>query len=271
LIHILETPELLSRESSGGQTFDESFQEDVARDLATFLARGEVTHREISLLESLTPDRAKKETMKHFAGECERLAQRKAAIEAWGEVAKYEEKNTDRLEAMVRVAQIRFDLDQKKEALRGLQDAMVFWAKSGCDDQAECENLKIRVRGLVIAWNKMEKKKPTGLLVDAYLAYLSNFSDDLEMTQWAAEAARSQKRYAQAAVLYHKSSMIAVQSKEKNAKTILENAVVGEVEMAELSKDNRTREASYDHYLQLNPNGAIHAKIRYGRSIKPFP
>lgn len=267
LIHILQTPALLTRESSEGPKFDVSFQEDVARDLATFLARGEVTSREIAMLENLAPERAKKETMKHFASECERLGQKKAAISAWAAVAKYESKSSDRLEALVRVAQIRFDLDQKKEALAGLQQATQAWTKGGCDDAEVCKNLETRMRELVIAWNKMEKKKPSGLLADAYVAYLSAFDGDIEMTEWAAEAARAQKRFGLAATLYHKASQLAAAApKAKHSKEVLESAVVGEVEMAELSKDNRTREASYDHYLALNANGAIAAKIRYQRA-----
>lgn len=266
LIKILETPELLVRPSSEGVAHDNAFQEDIARDLATFFARGTVTNREIALLESLTPDDARKDTMKHFAGECDRLGQKPAAIQAWLTLAEYEDKSSDRLEAMVRVAQIRLELGQKKEALQGMRESITYWQTNGCDDAELCNALGSRLRNLVISWNKAEKKAPSNLLVDAYLVYLSKFGDDMEMTQWAADAARAQKRYATAATLYHKSALLSSKSKAKNAKQVLEAGLVGEVEMAELSKDNRTREASYNHYLEMNPNGAIAHKIRYQRA-----
>jgi len=266
MIHILETPDLLTRESSEGTAYDASFHEDIARDLATFLARGDVTRREIRLMESLAPERAKKETLRHLAGECERLGQKKAAIEVWAIEAKYETTPAERLEAMVRIAQIRFELGEKKEALAGMRAALAEWARNGCADGEICSGLKLRLRNLVIAWNKSEKKAPSALLLDAYLAYLGQFGDDMEMNQWAGEAARGLKKYAVAAGLFHKSAGLASTSKEKNAKQLLETALHGEVEMAEISKDPGAREKSYEHYLALNPNGAINAKVRYQRA-----
>ena len=266
LVHILETPELLTHDTEEGATFDASFQEDVTRDLATFFARGEVTQHETAQLESLAPERAKKDILKHFASECERLGQKKAAIDIWVEVAKYEKKTSEHLEVLVRVTQIRFDLNEKKEALAGLQEVSTYWKQKGCDDAAECQVLQERVKALVVGWNRMEKKAPTAMLADAYYIYVVTFPGDVEMTEWAAESARIQKRYAQAAVLFHEASVLASKSTIKDAKTILETALVGEIEMAELSKDKTARENAYNHYLALNPQGAIASKIWYQRA-----
>lgn len=266
MIRILETPDLLTREASAGAAYDASFHEDVARDLATFLARGEVAGREIRMIERLSPERSRKDVLKHLASECERLGQKKAAIGVWAAESNYETSPTERLEAKVRIAQIRFDLGEKKASLIGMRDALAEWQKSGCDDAEICTGLKLRLRNLVIAWNKNEKKQPSALLVDAYLAYVGQFADDGEMLQWAAEAARAQKRYPLAATLFFKSAQLASASNEKSGRKLLEPALHGEVEMAEISKDFRTRELSYDHYLALNPNGAIAAKIRYQRA-----
>ncbi len=266
LVRILETPQLLTRESSTGMSYDASFHDDIARDLATFFARGDVGRREIRQIESLAPDTSKKETLRHFASECERLGQKKAAIEVWAVEANYESTPAERLETKVRIAQIRFDLGEKKEALLGMRGALADWGNSGCTDAEICSGLKLRLRNLVIAWNRSEKKQPSSLLADAYLAYVGHFQDDMEMTIWAAEVARAQKRYATAASLFYKSALLASTSKEKGAGKILESGLVGEVEMAEISKDLKTRELSYDHYLKLNPNGAIASKVRYQRA-----
>lgn len=262
LIRILETPELLERETSAGIQFDPSFQDDVVRDLATFLARGEVTRREIALLESLAPDRSKRDVLKHLAKECERLGQKSAAIVAWDHTLKYEDNHEDRIEAMVRVANIRFDLGQKEKAFQSLKSAFDIWSAQGCAGE-NCSQIKSRIRSFIASWHRLEKVRPSGLLLSAYLLYVEHFPDDVEMTLWAAELSQLQKKYAQAATLYYKAASMAAQSKAKNAPRWLNAALVGEIEMAELSKDAKTREAAYDHYLQLNPNGPLAVKVRY--------
>ena len=262
LIQILETPELLERETTEGVQFDPTFQDDVVRDLATFLARGEVTRREVVLLESLAPERSKRDVLKRLAQECERLGQRSAAIIAWDYALKYENNHEDRIEALVRKAQIYFDLDQKPKAYQNLKSAFELWAAHGCSGE-NCSQIRTRIRAFIISWHRLEKNKPGHLLVEAYLLYVERFPDDVEMMLWAAELSQVQKKYAQAATLYYKAASMAAQSKAKNASRWLNAALVGEIEMAELSRDAKTREAAYDHYLQLNPNGPLAVKVRY--------
>jgi tetratricopeptide (TPR) repeat protein len=267
LIAILNEPALMSRKSSEGTTFDSAFQEDVARDLATFMARGPVSQRDIETLESLTPQAVRRDNLRYFAAECERLGQKPAAIDAWAVAAKYEKDPTDRLEMMVRVAQIRFDLGQKPQAIQGLRDAVAFWQKNGCrsNEKVQCDQLQGRLRQLVITWNRQEKKEPTVELLEAYKVYLAKFDDDAEMNQWAAEVARSLKRYPEAVAYYRKASVLAAAG-GKDKQALLESAVVGQIEIAELGKKREEREAAYDHYLKMNPNGAIAPKVRYQRA-----
>ena len=265
LVNILKTPSLLTRESTDGPIFDESFQEDVARDLATFMAHASLSERDVRTVEALAPDRAKKETLKHLANECERLGQKKTAIFAWAAYSKYEPNKAERLEVMVRIAQVRFDMGDKAAALVGLKDAVAVWKQGGCEK--DCENLQARLRRLVLDWNRLEKNEPSAQLFLAYNVYLEGFANDTEMTLWAGDVARAQKRYQEAAALYHKSSILAAGEKgKKGAKQILEASLVGEVEMAELSKSVALRQAAYDHYLTLNPQGAISSKVRYQRA-----
>ncbi len=262
LIKILETPELLERETSSGIQFDPTFQDDVLRDLAIFLARGEVARKEVALLDSLTPDRSKREVLKQLAKESERLGQRNAAIIAWDYALKYEDNHEERIEAMARLAQIRFDLGERATAFQSLRAALDLWAAKGCVSDS-CPQIQASLRSLIVAWHRLEKDKPSALLLESYLLYVSRFQDDAEMTLWAAELARQQKKYAQAATLYYKAASLAARSKAKNASRLLNAALVGEIEMAELSKDAKTREAAYDHYLELNPKGPLALKVRY--------
>lgn len=277
LVKILKTPELLVRNSSSGTQFDESFQEDVARDLATFMARGSVSMKDVRMLENIAPDRAKGDVLKHFATECDRLGQKPAAIDAWAIAVQYEKDPAERLEALIRVAQLRFDLGQRPQALTGMQAAVSFWKENGCrDPKAEpgeekstghCEQMQNRLKKIVLDWNRLDKKKPTAQLYQAYQIYLNQFGNDGEMNQWAGDTARHLKRYDEAATLYHKASLIVAQVRPptKESKNLLESATVGEIEMAEITKNKDRREAAYEHYLALNPNGVINAKVRYQR------
>lgn len=268
LVKLLQSPDLLTRPSTNGPVFDVSFQEDAARDLATFIARGPVTTKDIRMVESLAPERAKKDIVKHLASECERLGQPKAALVTWGVFLEHESGSLDRLEAIVRMTQIRLDLGQKKDALAGVQQAVAEWKDRGCRDEQICKNLQVRLRKVVTDWNKMEKKKPSSGLFDAYIAYISLFDSDIEMTYWAAEIARKHKKYKDAVSLYHKSSVLSSREKSpsKEIKKIFEASLVGEIEMAELAKDINLRESAYEHYLAMNPNGDIAHKVRYQRS-----
>lgn len=279
LVHILETPDLLTRNSSEGTVYDASFHEDLSRDLGTFFARGEVGHREIALLESLSPEKSRAEIMQHLATECDRLGQKKSAIAAWIAVSNYDQSPAEMLEIKARIAQLEYELGEKPQALARLKDVAETWRKHGCDDTDKCALVQKRMRALVVSWNKAEKRQPSALLSDAYVLYVGAFPEDMEMTEWAAEVARAEKRFAVAAVLYHKSAMLAAaaiaapkgsapetKKDREKVKIILEQGLVGEVEMSELSKDPRTREISYDHYIELNPNGAIINKIRYQRA-----
>ena len=274
LIHLLKTNELMSHETPQGLVLDESFQEDASRDLATFLCRGPMKQGEMKLLESLSPDRAKRDNLHFLAGECERLGNKPAALQAWAAFIEHETKPTDRLEAMVRVAQIRFDLNEKPEALAGMRRAIQAWDKDGCTDTATCEPLKMRIRKIVTDWSHAEKKAPTAMLLEAYQAYLAKFSDDTEMTYWAAANARTLKQNRVAADLYHRASLLSAQelvkkevradkAQSKSMNDILEGSLGGEIEMAELTKDFNLRENAYNHYLRLNPTGKMATSIRY--------
>jgi tetratricopeptide (TPR) repeat protein len=323
LIRILKSPELLTRETTTGPMFDASFQDDVSHDLATFVSRGTVGKREIALVSSLSSKKGQRENLKHLASETERLGNKEAALAAWDAFLSIEGDDQDRLETMVRVARIRFDLGEKAEALKTLETATKLWKSKGCADVAICDGLRGHVRRMVSDWNRAEKKKPTLDLLAAYRAYLSLFEDDIEMTFWAAIVARGTDRSDESVSLYRRSSILAAKadtkspSTPKNVREILESSLVGEIEMAEaLSKEAsalassstsnsnsnskskaksvaksdlksaknsqptaiaalvangfKARESAYEHYLDLNPTGAMAHQVRYQYARLPY-
>lgn len=273
LVAILKNPAMLKRESTEGAAIDIAFQEEVAMDLATFVARGPVSSRDIALVEDLAPKRQKLEILRHLAQETERLGKPRAALEAWALAATYEPEGAKKLEVHVRVARLRYNIGDKQGSLAAINDAMKLWNKENCTEKVDCENLRKDVKNLIADWNKAETKQPTALLLGAYKAYLTAFDDDVEMTYFAAETAKATKAFTDAVALYHKSSLLAVNSKNPKAPEILESSITNEVEMAEQApkpQQYELRQAAYDHYLKLSPKGKINHQVRYQRARLPY-
>jgi hypothetical protein len=273
LVAILRDPQMLKRESTEGASTDLAFEDEVAMDLATFVARGHVTSEQIALVESLTPDRTKLPVMKHLAEETERLGQPRAALEAWSAVLKHDPRGAERMEVSSRVARLRYNLADKAGSLAAIQTAMKQWSKEGCTEKLDCDNIRKEIRNLISDWTKAETKKPSVNLLGAYTAFVSVFDGDVEMMYFAAETAKAVKQYPTAVALYHKSSQLAHGSKDPRAADILESSLTNEVEMAELAPKEQgypLRQAAYDFYLSLSPHGKINQKVRYQRARLPY-
>jgi hypothetical protein len=272
LVHILKTPSLLQRESTDGAVTDLAFQEEVATDLATFLARGKITDTEIKSVIQMSPPGARLRILKHLASETERLGQTHPSLTAWTLAAELSKSDQEKLEMYVRVARLRYDAGQRDESLASLRDALNQWTKKGCSD--DCDNLRKRLRNLVSDWTRAEQKVPSEQLLAAQLSFIAAFNDDIEITFGAAVTARTLKHATEAASLYHKSSLIAVHSDHPKAKEVMESSLVGEIEMAELSpkgpQNFELREQAYLHYLQYSPRGALAQKVRYQYARIPY-
>lgn len=273
LVQILRTPEMLKRESTNGAELDVNFQDEVATDLATFVARGPITENQIKLVEELAPKRSKLTVMKHLAEEAERAGQTRAALESWSIVSKYEPQGVDKMEVSSRVARLRYNLGDKPGSLQAIQTAMKQWSKEGCTEKLDCDNLRKEIRNLVTDWAKAETKKPSETLLGAFTSYVGVFDQDVEMMYFAAETAKAVKQYPQAVALYHKAAVLAKSSKDAKAADILESSLTNEVEMAELAPKEQgypLRQAAYDFYLSMSPNGKINHKVRYQRARLPY-
>ncbi len=271
LVQILKSPSLLKRESTEGSATDEAFEDEVANDLATFVARGRVTSEQIALVEKLAPKRSKLAVTKHLAEETERLGQPRAALEAWAIVQKYEPRGADRLQVSSRVARLRYNLGDKAGSLKAIQVAMKDWSQ--CNEKLDCDNLRKEIRNLITDWAKAETKKPSENLLGAFVSYVSVFSDDMEMTYFGAETAKAVKQSVVANSLYHKAALLARSSKDAKAAQILESSLTNEVEMAELAPKEEgyaLRQAAYDFYISMSPKGDINHKVRYQRARLPY-
>ena len=86
------------------------------------------------------------------------------------------------------------------------------------------------------------------------------------MTQWAALVARDVKQYRQAVDLFRRSAVLAKNDKSPASLKVLEGSLLGEIEMAEASKDLKLREDAYSFYLSTNPQGAKAFEARFQRA-----
>ena len=281
LLRILKTPSLLALESStssDGITPDASFQEDIARDLTIFYARTGFTRQDIEALWSLSPETARKDIMVGLAEESERLGQRRSAIDVWSVVAARSvdvggDSRREKIEAYIRVANLRFGLGDKQKAVADYRTAIEQWKKGKCEPLAECELLQKRFRKLVLDWNKNEETKLTSNLLEIYKSYVGTFPQDAEMAFWGASVARTlgPKHRGDALALYRTASVEAakiMKSKKEsewdnNLVLVFEGSLLSEIELAEQSKDLALRESSYRHYLALNSDGPKALEVKY--------
>jgi tetratricopeptide (TPR) repeat protein len=277
LLGILKNPSLLALESSAtsdGVKPDASFQEDIARDLTIFYARTGFTRQDIEVLWTLSPEVARKDIMVGLAEESERLGQRRSAIDVWSVVAtRTVDSNRERVEAFIRIANLRFGLGDKAKAVGDYRMAIDQWKKGKCEPLAECELLQKRFRKLVLDWNKNEETKLTANLLEMYKSYVGTFPQDAEMAFWGASVARNlgAKNRGDALSLYRTASVEAAKimksDKEsewdKNLVSVFEGSLISEIELSEQSKDLGLRESAYRHYLALNADGPKVLEVKY--------
>lgn len=263
LVKILKSPKLSE---------DPTFQDDVSKDLATFIARTQVTPKKIEMLLSLSPDKDRKGNLYVLGTETDRLGKKRASLDVWHRyVGEGEVQGTEKLDVQIRVAQIQYDLGRYTQAQTDYAQAIADWKKDGCNDKDKCDGMKKRLRGFIITWNKADKTKPSLALLKTYQNYLDLFQDDTEMVQWAAVEARALSRHQDAINLFQKSALLAKQDlsknpKDKKAKKIFEGSLLGQIEMAEATKNLKLREQAYQFYLENNPHGEKSFEARYQRA-----
>jgi len=281
LIGLLRNPELLATQSTDGKNVDPSFVQDVSKDLAKFMARSKVGPGEVRLLRDLSPDNMRKANLHTLGTETDRVGNKNGALFVWAAyVDEGEVQPIEKLEIQSRVAKIFYDMNKLDLAANAYEKALDLWRKHGCKSDADlCAELKTRLKGIVTAWNKAQKKKPTAGLFRVYVAYTNVFEDDVEMLHWAAVVGRDLDRHKESAVLFRRAAAASHaelkkpaemrrtgQVSEKQLKNILEGSLLGEIEMAEASKDIKARESAYNYYLSINPGGDKAFEVRYQRA-----
>lgn len=269
---VLQTPELLSRSQSGIVSVDKQFQEEVSRDLATFLARRPFNEAELDTLYKLSPENAKLAHLSYLASEYERLGQVAPAISAWRYSIQRQSEPKARMEGHVHLAQLQAAHQNRKEAIRDYETALALWGNLGnCIDDT-CKQLKVRLRQFVLDWNQIEKKSPSQELLEAYQKYLAVFPAEVDMRLWQAQVASQLKDYEVSVrenlvVATALSQEVKNQPKlEKSRKDWLEVSLLAAIENAELTKNNSLIDKTIQAYLDLSVDRKKEMDVRYQRA-----
>jgi hypothetical protein len=267
LERLLASPTLLARRAADGQlTPDLPLQIDVARDLAIFYARRPISERQIAAYQRLIPDAETKSLLLGFSEEADRIGQKRAAKEI---LQRYMLLTTltqeERTQALIRLTQVRHDAGDSLGSLAEFESAARAVQKTRCESDKVCDEMRISLRRFVTELHKLHKVNPPVEVLKAYQVFAATYPKDTEMAILGAQVALEQRNHRAAASLYRMASesIESTSANQSEAKKLLETALMGEIEAAELSKDATLRESAYANYLNRWPNGPQAFEIRY--------
>lgn len=276
---ILRTPELLRRSSTAAAGVDLQFQEEVSRDLATFMAKRRVRSEDLNKLFELSPAATRIANLMYLAGEAERLGQGSEALKLWQFVHSKQSEPRDRLESLIHIAGLQVAAGGGDEAVTSYENALQLWTTlGGCTDES-CKELKTRLKNTVVDWNRLEKKAPSIQLVKAYQAYTQTFPEDTAMRMYLAQVARERKDYNLAYQTYslvgrsqvsesdagliaaiETAELAADANKTAAGKAAADKASVAPKEVGSASFQLKT---AYENYLKLSVKKERVTEVRY--------
>jgi tetratricopeptide (TPR) repeat protein len=265
---ILKTPALLNRNGSNQAQIDPQFKEEVSADYVTFLAKTSMDIKDVESLYQLSPENTRVQNVKGLALEAERIGKKPEALQVWTFVFGFMTKPEDRLAARISMAQLYFDLNNKKEGAANFESAMEVWKNLKTCQSNQCDELRRRSRQFVVLWNQLEKQTPSVELLSAYKSYLSNFPEDIDMHIYQAQVARDLKNWPVTWAAYDQARALALKDPKLAEK--LETTLVAMLDIAEESKDEKMILQSYDLYLQQSPTKGKQFEVQYQKAHRLY-
>lgn len=257
---ILTTPALQNKSGVAEGQPDRQFVEEVSRDYATWMAKVKVGDSEINELVKLSPETTRQTNLITLAAELERTGKKSEAAQVWQAVYNQASASEVRLEALVRLVPLTFSESATEKSLQALETATVQWQElKGCG-KTDCTDLQKNLRGFLVNWNQSEKKAPSENLLKGYQAYLRTFPQDGEVAQWAAQVAKDRKDWATSLAMMSTAAGIFAGKKENDK---LESTLLGQLEVAELSKDKELWNRAAQSYLAMSPKKTKAFEVRY--------
>ncbi len=277
LVHILQTKELLQRFDAGTgiMTVDEQFKKEVSKDLAGFLAYENSNLEKAKLLASLSPADTLSSNLSYFASELERLGHTKNAIDAWDFFAQQEASPEKRYNAYVHLSDLYRKLSNNKMALQNYEQALNTFANNQvCENDDHCQFLKEELRKIVIEWNRAEKANPSAELLSAYAAYTQQFSKDIDMFVWGAQANKVANQIPAAYTYYKNAAELmsgGVKSTDPNVSKLSdETLLLTMIELAELSKSKELIAEAQNYYIQNSKKQSKLLDVKYQQAYAVY-
>lgn len=246
-----------------------SLKRDAARDLATILSRESVNLEKVEEFLSYSEPDQKINNLFYLGEECDRLDNNNCSHLVWSQLLQTKGVSRDRLiEARLRLAQNDFDANRYAAATQNYKISISDISNNRCEDESVCVELKPRLRSFVMNWLKKEKAKPSRELLDAMQAYVNFETDDFEIALWAGHVGRELKQMASARANYRQSADAASRAiknsehSKSDATKTLNSALLHEIECAEFVRNDELLAESYQHYIQLNPQGREIGRVR---------
>ena len=269
LVKILNTPKLLTRSFSGIIAVDDQYKGEVSRDLATFMAKNRAKLAEAKLLFQLSPEEVRLENVTYLANELERLGQSADAIAVYRFVIDNERLAHKRMSAYIHISMLEREENQNEASLVDYRQALALWEQMGKCTLMECTEWKSRLRKYVLDWNRVEKKSPSDLLMQAYASYSELFPDEIDMKIWAAQAYDLRKQPRKSLALYQWVTKVIAAKTAKpvvNSKVqlpVLESLLLTQVELAERINERPVLVDAYNRYLELSVEKKKVVEMRY--------
>lgn len=271
LIEVLESPALLTKTGAATTVVDTQFQEEVSRDLATFLSKKAVSIAEVQELHRLSPESVRLGNVVLLGMESLRVGRKKDSLEVWNFIYDKYEQPATRLETLVYRAPLRQEFGDREGALGDLAAASEIWVSlKGCG-RADCGESQRLLKQFVVTWNQAEKKEPSEGLSKAYGYYLTMFPQDVEMTMWAAQVATERKEWplASSRIEAAVAALKALPPTEESAAKI-ENTLLTGLETAESSADDALLARAQEFYLSESPTRSKGYEVRYQQARRLY-
>jgi hypothetical protein len=267
--------EVNSKNSAGSTlVIDEALRKTASRDLVTFIAHDVVTASEIHALIALSSNpndiNSTKSDLFYLGQECDRLGNKPGAILVWDEIAKLPNITVEeKFQMQLSRAQIYLDQKKYEESLMLYAQFMKDFSDYNCEDEIVCTELKMKSRSYLVGWIKRDKVNPTKNLFAGIEIYLKYNVNDAELLLWAGHTARALDLKLQSADYYSKAAEAeTVLARQKGAIDLqalksLNEVLSLEIEMSELTQQTARKRQSYEHYLNLLPQGSRRAEVLY--------
>ncbi|MBK7843559.1 MAG: tetratricopeptide repeat protein [Bdellovibrionales bacterium] len=272
---ILQSPNLLTRSESrkdGIISIDKQFQEEVSRDLATFVSRKGTTMADIEMIYNQSPESARVENVTFLANELERLGQASQSAGVWKFLLNKQSDPVKRLEGHVRLAQLESIQNHRDESIQQFEKAMNLWRQIGNCVDGSCKELKQRTKNYVVDWNREEKINPGSDLLTAYEKYLEVFNSDLDMVVWAALLAQQRKDWKKAMNFFDRAAMLRLTT-EPNYMTEMpsyEKLLLSQIEVGEKSGSDELLDYSFDNYVRKSKERSKWVEVSYHKAHRLY-